>query len=115
MAGSGSLKLACLIILCLAVTAPHAEAAISCSFVLTKLSPCLSYIKNGGALPPACCSGAKSLNDAASTTPDLQAVCSCVKSLLPTLKANPAYVNSIPPKCGVNLPYKYSPTVDCSK
>ncbi|KAL2250314.1 UNVERIFIED_CONTAM: Non-specific lipid-transfer protein [Sesamum indicum] len=115
MAGSGSLKLACLIILCLVVTAPHAEAAISCASVMTKLSPCLSYIKSGGGLPPACCSGAKSLNDAASTTPDLQAVCGCIKILVPSLRANPAYINSIPAKCGVNLPYKYSPSLDCSK
>ncbi|KAL0338077.1 UNVERIFIED_CONTAM: Non-specific lipid-transfer protein [Sesamum angustifolium] len=98
MAGSGSLKLACLLILCLVVTVPHAEAAISCGFVLTNLSPCFNYIKSGGALPPACCSGAKSLNNAASTTPDLQAVCSCIKNFLPSVGANPAYFNSIPSK-----------------
>ncbi|KAK4418842.1 Non-specific lipid-transfer protein [Sesamum alatum] len=116
MAGSGSLKLACLIILCLVVTAPHAEAAaISCGAVLTKLSSCIGYIKSGGALPPSCCSGLKFLNDAASTTPDLQALCKCIKTIVASVQGNPALVNNIPTKCGVNIPYKYSPSVDCSK
>ncbi|KAK4418840.1 Non-specific lipid-transfer protein [Sesamum alatum] len=120
MAGSGSggsLKHgSCLVILWLVVTAFHAEAtALSCGVVLTKLSPCISYIKSSGALPLACCSGVKSINDAASTTPELQLVCNCIKTIVQSVGGNTALVNTIPTKCGVNIPYKYSPSVDCSK
>ncbi|KAI3473093.1 hypothetical protein Pfo_030385 [Paulownia fortunei] len=115
MAHSGALKLASLLIICLVVTAPHVEAGISCGTVLSSLSSCIGYLRRGGAVPPSCCDGAKSLNNAASTTPDLQAACRCIKSIVPSIGANPSLVNSLPGKCGVNIPYKYSPSLDCSK
>ncbi|PIN21379.1 hypothetical protein CDL12_05924 [Handroanthus impetiginosus] len=104
-----------LLIIFLAVTGPQADAAISCGVVLTSLSPCIGYLQRGGAITPSCCAGAKSLNNAAKTTPDLQAACRCIQTLVPSVRANPSFVNSLPQKCGINIPYNYSPSLDCSK
>ncbi|KAL8517051.1 hypothetical protein ACS0TY_015327 [Phlomoides rotata] len=115
MANSGVAKLACLLITLMVAAVPHAQAAITCSAVLSGLGPCLGYLKTGGAPPPACCAGLKSLNSAASTTPDRQAACSCIKNLVTNVGANPVFVNSLAGKCSVNIPYQYSPSLDCSK
>ncbi|KAL7136071.1 hypothetical protein ABFS83_10G004300 [Erythranthe nasuta] len=90
-------------------------AAITCGSVLTTISPCISYVQRGGAVPTSCCDGVKSLNDKTRTTPDLQAACTCLKSLIPSVGANAALVNSLPAKCHVDFPYQYSPSLDCSK
>ncbi|KAK6150470.1 hypothetical protein DH2020_015402 [Rehmannia glutinosa] len=116
MARSGAVKFGCLVMMIwLVITGPgDVEAAISCSTVLSSLSPCLGYIQRGGTVPPGCCDGVRSLNSATSTTPDLQAACGCIKSLVPSTGSNPALVNSLPGICHVNIPYKYSPSLDCS-
>ncbi|KAL3615780.1 hypothetical protein CASFOL_040074 [Castilleja foliolosa] len=96
---------------------PPAEAAISCSTVANDLSPCINYVVYGGAAPPtSCCEGIKTLYKQASATADRQAVCSCIKSVASS--ATPTIVNnaaSLPGKCGVNIPYKISPSTDCAK
>ncbi|KAL8038958.1 hypothetical protein ABFX02_10G004000 [Erythranthe guttata] len=83
-----------------------ASAAITCGSVLTTISPCISYVQRGGAVPTSCCDGVKSLNDKTRTTPDLQAACTCLKSLIPTVGANSALVNGLPAKCHVDFPYQ---------
>lgn len=110
-------KLVCVLLISLMVgAAPGAEAAFNCATVLTRLSSCLGYLKTGGAPPLGCCDGLKSLYDEArKTTADIQTACTCVKSLVPAVGANPEFVNSVGGKCGVDIPYKYSPDLDCSK
>ncbi|KAL7616722.1 hypothetical protein Lser_V15G02749 [Lactuca serriola] len=103
----------CVVVTCMVVAAPYAEAAITCGQVVSSLSQCASYLRNGGAVPPACCSGVKSLNSAARTTPDRQTVCGCLKRASGGVNAGNAA--SLPGKCGVNIPYKISPSTDCSK
>ncbi|KAI3834012.1 hypothetical protein MKX03_003393 [Papaver bracteatum] len=67
------LKLACVVLAFMVVVAPYeAEGAISCGMVVSKVSPCIGYLK-GAALPPICCAGLKFLLGAAHTTPDRQA------------------------------------------
>ncbi|MCL7042806.1 hypothetical protein MKW94_017174 [Papaver nudicaule] len=74
------LKLACVLLACTVVVSPYAaEGAITCGTVVSKMTPCISYL-TGGALPPSCCAGFKSLVAAAKTTPDRQAACNCLKS-----------------------------------
>ncbi|KAM0006269.1 Non-specific lipid-transfer protein [Helianthus debilis subsp. tardiflorus] len=69
-----------------------------------------------GAVPPACCSGVKSLNSAAKTTPDRQTACGCLKSAYSSNSGiNAGNAASLPGKCGVSIPYKISPGTDCSK
>ncbi|PIN21383.1 hypothetical protein CDL12_05928 [Handroanthus impetiginosus] len=98
-----------------ALAPPQAEAAITCNTVTSALSPCINYALNGGTPPASCCQGIKSLYSQASTTADRQAVCSCLKSVASS--ATPAIINnaaSLPGKCGVSIPYKISPSTDCS-
>lgn len=99
-----------------ALAPPQAEAAMSCNTVATALTPCLNFVLNGGAAPPTtCCEGIKTLYKEASATADRQAVCSCLKSVAgsatPTIISNAAV---LPGKCGVSIPYKISPSTDCS-
>ena len=113
-----SYKVACMAVLCLVAVAvaPYAEAAISCGTVTSKLAPCLGYLKSGGMVPPACCSGVKSLNSLASSTPDRQQACKCLKSGFQQIPGiNPGLASGLPGKCGVNIPYPIRPSTDCSK
>ncbi|CAA0830590.1 Non-specific lipid-transfer protein 4 [Striga hermonthica] len=110
-----SLAMTICLAMSIAMAPPRAQGAITCDFVLRSLSPCLGYLRRGGSVPPACCAGGRSLFNAVATTPDLQAGCRCVKILVPNVGANPVYVNSLPGICGIKIPYKYSPSLDCSK
>lgn len=106
----------CVVMTCMVLTTPYAEAAISCGQVVSKLAPCVSYLTKGGAVPLPCCSGVKALNDAAKSTPDRQAACSCLKSAYSSNSGiNPGNAASLPGKCGVSIPYKISPSTDCTK
>ncbi|XP_055819344.1 non-specific lipid-transfer protein 1-like [Solanum dulcamara] len=107
-------------LLCMVIISPHAEAAISCNTVYSKLMPCLSYLMGGSnkeGAPAGCCSGIQSLYTAASTTAERQGVCSCLKSgaasLGSSIDTNKAA--TLLSKCGVTVPYKISPNIDCSK
>ncbi|XVF84174.1 hypothetical protein PTKIN_Ptkin17bG0004400 [Pterospermum kingtungense] len=116
MASSMSLKLASVVVLCLVVGAPLAQGAITCGQVTSTLAPCISYLTGGGAgaVPGPCCNGIKALNAAAQTTPDRQAACNCLKSTAAAVPGiNYGVVSGLPGKCGVNIPYKISPSVDC--
>ncbi|PHU22162.1 Non-specific lipid-transfer protein [Capsicum chinense] len=112
-------KVALLLVLFIAAVSvmltPHAEAAISCGQVISKLSPCINYVRGSGGVTPACCSGIKALNGQATTTPDRQMACKCIKSAAGTISGiNLGFASTLPSKCGVNLPYKISPSIDCS-
>ncbi|KAI3962027.1 hypothetical protein MKX01_039849 [Papaver californicum] len=110
------LKLACLVLASMVVVAPYAaEGAISCGTVVSKLTPCLSYL-TGGAISSGCCSGVKSLLAAAQTSADRKAACSCLKSASGGIAGiNYGNAASLPGKCGVSIPYKISPSTDCTK
>ncbi|KAI3962026.1 hypothetical protein MKX01_039848 [Papaver californicum] len=109
-------KLAYALLACLVVVAPYVtEGAISCGTVVSKMTPCIPYL-TGGALPPSCCAGFKSLVAATKTTPDRQAACNCLKSAAGGISGiNYGNVASLPGKCGVSVPYKFSPSTDCTK
>ncbi|KAI3677735.1 hypothetical protein L6452_37003 [Arctium lappa] len=116
MAGKMVMKVLCVVVACMVVATPYTEAAISCGQVAGKLAPCLNYLKVGGSVPKACCSGVKGLNDAAQSTPDRKTACGCLKSAYASNSGiNPSYASSLPSKCGVSIPYKISPDTDCTK
>lgn len=119
MASSVVFKLSCLVLACMAISAPKgAKADISCDQVVRNLTPCISYVANGGSVAAACCSGIKSLYDAAKTTADRKSVCKCLKQAIngiPYTSYNLGLAAGLPNKCGVNLPYKISPSADCNK
>ncbi|KAK1418972.1 hypothetical protein QVD17_28126 [Tagetes erecta] len=105
----------CAVFACMVVVAPYAEA-ITCGQVVSNLAPCLGYLSKGGVVPPACCNGVKGLNNAAKTPADRQTACGCLKSAYSSNSGiNPGNAASLPGKCGVSIPYKISPSTDCSK
>ncbi|KAJ7961094.1 Non-specific lipid-transfer protein [Quillaja saponaria] len=108
------LKLAFVVLMCLVVAAPIAQA-ITCGQVAGSVSPCLNYLRGVGPLPGGCCNGVRSLLAAAKTTADRQAICNCLKSAagsLPGLKPNLAA--GLPGACRVNIPYKISTSTNCA-
>ncbi|WP_438798014.1 non-specific lipid-transfer protein [Salmonella sp. NW832] len=109
--------LACVLVACLVLDAPCIDAAISCGQVISYLSSCLTYLQSkGGAVPPPCCKGVKTLNTVAKTTPDRRTACNCLKSLAAQARGiNLGLASGLPGKCGVSVPYKISPSTDCSK
>ncbi|KAL5740226.1 hypothetical protein ACOSP7_029100 [Xanthoceras sorbifolium] len=56
--------------MCTVMGAPIAQAAITCGQVITSsLGPCIPYLRAGGAVLPACCSGVKTLAGPSTTAP----------------------------------------------
>ncbi|XP_022760949.1 non-specific lipid-transfer protein 3-like [Durio zibethinus] len=119
MASFGVRKLASLMLVCMVVSAPLvAKAAVTCSDVVNHLLPCVSYVSNGGPLPDACCNGVKTLYGEAQTSGDRQNVCRCIESTVRGISYSSFNLDlaaGLPDKCGLHLPYKISPSTDCSK
>nr|CAC86258.1 lipid transfer protein [Fragaria x ananassa] len=114
MASSTAMKLSLVALLCIVVALPIAQA-ITCGQVASNISPCLTYVKSGGAVPAACCSGIRNLNGMAKTTADRQAACNCLKQAAGGIKGlNPNLAAGLPGKCGVSVPYKISTTTNCA-
>ncbi|KAL5714702.1 hypothetical protein ACHQM5_016626 [Ranunculus cassubicifolius] len=112
MAISIVMKVAMMAIACMVVFAPHTEA-LTCGQVASSLSSCIPYLRSGGAVPPPCCGGVRSLNSAAKSTADRQAACACLKQLGKSV--NQGNAASLPGKCGVKIGYPISQSVDCSR
>ncbi|XP_058766734.1 non-specific lipid-transfer protein 6-like [Vicia villosa] len=111
-----SMKLACVaLVMCMVVIAPTAEAAVSCGTVTADLGPCLTYLTGGPGPSPQCCGGVKKLLAAATTVPDKQAACNCLKSAAGSIsKLNTNNAAALPGKCGVSIPYKISTSTNCN-
>ncbi|XP_019175664.1 PREDICTED: non-specific lipid-transfer protein 1-like [Ipomoea nil] len=116
---TGKQKLALLLLFCTVAPAaimPRAGAVITCGEMYSILYPCVDYIMNGGKVPGECCSGLASLVTSLKTRPDRRAACTCAKAAAGS--ANPEQLGramGLPGKCGVHMPFKISPNVDCSK
>lgn len=112
-----NMRVACVVaLMCMVVvSAPMAEAAVSCGSITSALVPCISYLKGGPGPSSSCCGGVKRVNAAAATTPDRRAACNCLKNAagsISGLKAGNAA--ALPSKCGVNIPYKFSTSTNCN-
>uniref|UniRef100_A0A803MHX6 Non-specific lipid-transfer protein n=1 Tax=Chenopodium quinoa TaxID=63459 RepID=A0A803MHX6_CHEQI len=115
MASSAFLKLACAVLMCMVVIAPHAEAALTCSTVTKDIAQCISYLKGGDSPSDACCSGVKTLKSLASTPEDKKTACNCLKTAAASVSGLDATkAAALPGKCGVSIPYSISPQTDCS-
>ncbi|KAL9256030.1 Non-specific lipid-transfer protein-like protein [Drosera capensis] len=113
---SAFLKLAVAIMVCMALTAPLAEAAMTCGTVTKGLAPCMGYLRSGGSPSAACCNGVRSIKGMAATKADRQVACNCLKSAasrVSGIKLNNAA--SLPGKCGVSVSLPISPRTDCSR
>lgn len=114
-----SKKFVCVALLCMVVmsaTVPRgAEAALGCGQVVGSLAPCMTYL-TGGPLAGGCCPGIQKLLALAKTTPDRQSACNCLKSAAKSYKnLDLSKAAGLPGACKVNIPYKISPSTDCSK
>ncbi|KVH95031.1 non-specific lipid-transfer protein 1-like [Cynara cardunculus var. scolymus] len=110
-------KVLCVMVACMVVAAPYAEAAItSCGQVFDKMKPCLDYLRRGGSVPAVCCNAVRGLNSDSKSTADRKLACGCIKTALSAFAGiNPDNALRLPGKCGVNFPYTISPKTDCSK
>ncbi|XP_065854097.1 non-specific lipid-transfer protein 1-like [Euphorbia lathyris] len=110
-----AMKLAALVVAIIVISGAMSAEGITCGQVTGALTPCINYLRTGGAPSPQCCSGVRTINGAAKTTPDRQQACNCIKSAargIPGL--NPANAESLPGKCKVNIPYKISFNTNCN-
>ena len=109
-------KVLCMALVTAVVIAPAAEA-LSCGQVSNSLSSCIGYLRgSGGTVPSGCCSGIKSLNDAAQTSADRKTACNCLKSAAGSLSGiDYGLAAGLPGQCGVSIPYKISPSTDCNR
>ncbi|KAL5166781.1 Non-specific lipid-transfer protein 3 [Glycine soja] len=111
------MAIVCLVLGVISIT-PKAQAAVTCNQVVSNLTPCISYVLNGGkAVPGPCCNGIKTLFNLAHSTPDRQTVCKCIKNAVSAFhygKSNVDRAAALPKQCGVNIPYQISPSTDCT-
>ncbi|WCJ27836.1 Non-specific lipid-transfer protein [Euphorbia peplus] len=110
------IKLAILVVaIMVACGAMSTHAAITCGQVSGALAPCLNYLKSGGAPSPQCCNGVGRIAGMATTTPDRQLACNCLKNAAKNVPGiNQDNAASLPGKCKVNIPYRISMSTNCA-
>ncbi|CAN4115941.1 unnamed protein product [Withania somnifera] len=107
-------KIACFVVLCMVIAAPYAEG-LTCGQVTASVAACISYVRGGPGPTSGCCAGIRGLNNAARTTPDRQTACNCLKAVAGSISGiNFSRAADLPGKCGISIPYKISPSTDCS-
>ncbi|EXC23821.1 Non-specific lipid-transfer protein [Morus notabilis] len=116
MASSSSVKIACVVVIAMVVVAAPAAEALSCGAVSSNLAPCINYAKSGlGPVPGGCCTGIRNVNSMARTSKDRQDACRCLQNAATAIKGLKLNVIAgLPSKCGVNIPYKISPSTNCN-
>ncbi|KAL2337627.1 hypothetical protein Fmac_012073 [Flemingia macrophylla] len=109
-------KLACVVLVCMVMMGSHTAQAITCGQVQGNMAQCVAYLQNGGAVPPNCCSGVRNIVNTARTTADRRTVCNCLKTAAASIHGlKPTNAQTLPGKCGVNIPYKISTSTNCNR
>jgi len=116
MASSIFVNVTFLAMICLVLGTPLANAALSCGQIQLTVAPCIGYLRTPGpSIPAPCCNGIRSVYNQAKTTADRQGVCRCLKSTTLSLPGlNLPALAGAPAKCGLNLPNKVTPSIDCN-
>ncbi|GMH23131.1 hypothetical protein Nepgr_024974 [Nepenthes gracilis] len=119
MAISTVLKVTCVILICMVAAAPHAAAGLTCSYVVEKVIGCVSYVQGRGSTPPwgsPCCRGIRQLRYILRTRSDRRTSCYCLKTLSRGVSGvNYGAVGKLLGACGVTLPFRIGPHVNCNK
>ncbi|KAK2433091.1 non-specific lipid-transfer protein [Trifolium repens] len=102
--------------MCMVLGLPQTLVALTCGQINIKLAPCIAYVTGNGDVPRSCCNGIRDINNEAETKSGRQAACRCIKTTVTALRdLNVDKLADLPRKCGVNLPYKPTPSIDCNK
>ncbi|CAL8998818.1 unnamed protein product, partial [Prunus brigantina] len=105
------------VLLCVLMTTPYViNATVTCSQVVTLLTPCIPFGVYGGTVPPECCAGIKGLHDAQNTAEDRRTACSCIQqgaAMIPGIDYD--RINTLGDRCGSPCPYKVYPSTNCSE
>nr|XP_043637705.1 non-specific lipid-transfer protein 1-like isoform X1 [Erigeron canadensis] len=116
MEGGAKVALVATLVAIVVASVPRSsESAVTCQLVVSRLTPCATYLIRGGQVPQTCCHGVQTLYKEANTKTDRQIACTCMEqaaNLVPGLNIN--YASELPTKCDVSIPYKISRTFDCS-
>ncbi|KAK7394973.1 hypothetical protein VNO78_15514 [Psophocarpus tetragonolobus] len=117
MASPVLVKVTMLVVMCTVMGIAMVDGAVSCGGVQMTVAPCIGYLRGpGGGIPAACCNGIRNLNNQIRATPDRQAACRCLKTTAISIPGlNLASLSALPAKCGVNLPFKPTLSIDCNK
>ncbi|BAU03659.1 hypothetical protein VIGAN_UM152600 [Vigna angularis var. angularis] len=109
-----SLKVACMVVMWHGCGgAPMMVQGITCNEVTTYMSPCLSYLTNGGEVSDACCGGVRTILGAAGTTSENKLSATVLRKMLITSASTDDYAQALPTRCGVSVPYKISRSTNC--
>lgn len=89
---------------------------LNCVDVVGHVTTCLPYFVGGINKPPSsCCEGAKALVSATASVEDKRTACNCIKNTAQVVPLKQENVEDFPNICGVEFPYQFSPTLDCTR
>ncbi|WJX82308.1 hypothetical protein P8452_65086 [Trifolium repens] len=117
MANSILIKVTCLVVTCLVLGIPLANASLSCDEMIQTTALCIEYLMNPGpSVPEPCCNGIRTINEAAKTTDERRNGCKCFKPVVIAIAGiNDDALASLPGKCGVPFPMiTVGRTLDCN-
>ncbi|XP_050214878.1 non-specific lipid-transfer protein 1-like [Mercurialis annua] len=103
-------KLVCVFMFCM-VIAPMVTEAQTCNQIINSFGSCFSYITRQGFPYPSfdCCLAMRSISNC-----NHKAACNCLKGFIVSFRGiDFNLAESLPRLCGVNLPYKISPSASC--
>ncbi|KAJ1408717.1 Plant lipid transfer protein/Par allergen [Sesbania bispinosa] len=116
MTPSTSTILVALLLLFVASSSLISETKVECDDLVSDLQPCIPYLKGGGDKPsPTCCEGAKALGCVGRNVQEKRDACKCIKAAAEIINPKPENANDLPKKCGIQLPFKISQFMDCSR
>ncbi|XP_060169038.1 non-specific lipid-transfer protein 2B-like [Lycium barbarum] len=94
----------------------HAEN-IKCNNIVRAVRPCVVFFRGGSGvtgMPPAmCCAGVSTFSQMAKNTTNRATVCRCVQLAIKNVRITDATVKALPRRCGITLPFSFSPYVKC--
>jgi hypothetical protein len=110
-------KLACVVLMFMGLLYAQNGYAVTCGQVISNIISCVDYLQNIGPVTAHCCNGVRAIaNAAVRTIYDLRATCYCLKSAANNFKSiNKNNAASLPGKCGINIPYKISASINCAR
>ncbi|KAK8963859.1 Non-specific lipid-transfer protein 1 [Platanthera guangdongensis] len=108
---------ALLLLICTSTIVSNQVAGLTCPHILTSISGCIGYVRGlVGVPPPGCCVGIRNLIAEYPSTPDRQQACRCLQAIIKSLPGvNTGRVAALSDKCGVNVGYNLTLSLDCSK